>query len=184
MTETLVLSAGHQLRDQARALADAVVACEFGRHPTLHARYGPSGRAKSREDAVYHFSYLADALDTNSQVLFDDYVGWVKAVLQAFGVHGEDLDHHLVCMADVVRAQMPTPVAAAASEMLESARAALPAMPNTTASLLDSGQRLAPLAREYAHTLLGGYRGAAGRLVFNAAERGEPVSPETKPVSL
>ena len=34
---------------------------------------------------------------------------------------------------------------------------------------------MSPLAREYLHTLLGGYRGAAGRLVFDAAERGEPV---------
>ena len=176
MTDTLVLSAGHQLRDQAGALADAVVACEFGRHPTLRARYGATGRARSREDSVYHFSCLADALDTHSQALFDDYVGWVKALLQAYGVLGEDLDHHLVCMADVVRAQMPPRVAVAAVVMIEGARAALPVMPSTTASFLDPRQRLAPLAREYAHALLGGYRGAAGRLVFDAAERGEPIS--------
>jgi MerR family transcriptional regulator, light-induced transcriptional regulator len=175
MTDTLVLSAGHQVRDQARALADAVVACEFGRYPYLRTRYGPTGRVKSRQDAVCHFSYLAGALDTNSPALFNDYIGWVKVLLQQHGVLQEDLDHHLGCMADVVRAQMPTPVAASAVAMIEGARAVLPAMPSTSTSFIDPGQPLSLLAGDYARALLGGYRQAAGRLVFDAAERGEPV---------
>lgn len=75
MTDTLVLSAGHQLRNQVSALAGAVVACEFGRYPHLRARYGPTGRAKSCQDAAYYFSYLADSLDTNSPALFNNYIG-------------------------------------------------------------------------------------------------------------
>ena len=175
MTDTLVLSAGHQMRDQAGALADAVVACEYGRHPKLRARYGAAGRTKSRQDAVYHFLHLADALDANSPALFNDYIGWVKVLLQHLGVSSEDLDHHLNCMAAVVREQMPAPVAARAITMVEGARTALPAMPSTTASFLDPRQRLSPLVHEYVHTMLGGYRQAAGQLVFDAADRGEPV---------
>jgi methylmalonyl-CoA mutase cobalamin-binding domain/chain len=175
MTDTLVLPAGHQLRDQAGALADAVVACEFSRHPKLRARYGAAGRSKSRQDAVYHFLHLAGALDADSPALFNDYIGWVKVLLQHLGVSSEDLDHHLECMADVVREQMPLTVATCAVAMIEAARTALPAMPSTTASLLDPGQRLSPLVQEYVHTMLGGYRQAAGQLVFDAADRGEPV---------
>jgi MerR family transcriptional regulator, light-induced transcriptional regulator len=175
MTDTLVLSAGHQLRDQAGALADAVVACEFRRHPQLRARYGASGRVKSRQNAACHFSFLADAVDVNSPALFNDHIGWVKLLPQSLGVLSEDLDHHLGCMADVVHEQMPPPVATPAAAMIEGARSALAAMPSTTTSFLEAGQRLAPLAREYVHTLLGGYRSAAGRLVFEAAEHGEPV---------
>jgi methanogenic corrinoid protein MtbC1 len=171
----LVMSAGHQMRDQAGALADAVVAREFGRHPQLLARYGPSGRIKSRQDAVYHLSYLADALDTDSPALFNDYVGWAKVLLEHLGVRSEDLDHHLASMADAVREQMPAPVAAPAVAMIEGARAALPAMPSTLPSFLDTGQRLAPLARDYMHALLGGFRQAAGQLVFDAVEGGEPL---------
>jgi len=59
--------------------------------------------------------------------------------------------------------------------MIEGALTALPEMPKTTTSFLDPGQPLSSLAREYVHTLLGGYRGAAGGLTFDAAERGEPV---------
>ncbi len=169
------MSAGHQVRERAGELADAVVACEYGRYPQLRARYGPAGPAKSRQDAVYHFSYLADALDTDSPALFNDYIGWAKVLLEHFGVHSEDLDHHLGCMADVLREQMPSPMVTSAIAMIEGARAALPAMPSTSPSLLDPNQRLSPLARDYMHELLGGYRQAAARLVFDAAQRGEDV---------
>ncbi len=175
MTDTLVLSAGHQMRDQAGALADAVVACEFARHPKLRTRYGTAGRTKSRQDAFYHFLHLAAALDANSPALFSDYIGWVKVLLQNLGVTSEDLDHHLDCMADVVREQMPAPVAASAAAMIDGVRAALPAMPSTTTSFLEPGERLSPLVHEYVHKMLGGYRQAAGQLVFDAADRGEPV---------
>ncbi len=174
MTNTSTPSAGHQLRAQAGALADAVLACTFGRHPKLSVRYGPAGRAKSRQDAVHHFWYLADALDANSPALFNDYIGWAK-LLQQHGGHGEDLDHQLGCMADVLREQMPPPVAAHAAAMIEGARSALPSMPGTSISFIDPSQPLSPLAQAYVHTLLGGCRQAAGQLVFDAAARGEPV---------
>jgi methylmalonyl-CoA mutase cobalamin-binding domain/chain len=175
MTDTLVLSAGHQVRDQAGALADAVVARAFTRHPKLRARYGAAGRTKSRQDAEYHLLHLADALDANCPAVFNDYIGWVKVLLQHLDVGSEDLEHHLECMADVVREQLPPLVATSAVAMIQGARAALPAMPSTTVSFLDPGQRLSPLVREYVHRLLGGYRQAAGQLVFDAADQGEPV---------
>lgn len=175
MAEPLVLSAGHQLRDQAGALADAVVACEYSRNPRLIARYGPAGRGKSRQDAAYHFAFLSDAVDVGSQAVFDDYIAWAKVLLLHLGALAEDLDEHLGCMADVVRERMPPPVAAPAVAMIERARSALPAMPVTAPSCLDAGHRLEPLAREYVRALLGGFRQAAGRLVFDAAERGASV---------
>ena len=153
MSDRLVVSAGHHVRERAAELAEAVVACEFGRYPHLRARYGPGGPTKSRQDAVYHLSYLADALDTDSSALFNDYIGWVKVLLEHFGVHTEDLDHHLGCMADVLRQQMPPAMVASAIAMIEGARAALPAMPSTSPSFLEPGQRLSPLARDYMHAL-------------------------------
>jgi len=175
MAEPLVLSAGYQLRDQAGALADAVVACEFSRNPRLRLRYGPGGRGKSRQDAAYHLAFLADAVDVDSQAVFNDYIAWAKVLLLHFGVLTEDLDQHLGCMADVVSEQMPAPVAASAVAMIEAARSALAAMPATAPPCLDPDQRLEPLAREYARALLGGYRQAAGQLVFDAADRGTSV---------
>jgi methylmalonyl-CoA mutase cobalamin-binding domain/chain len=175
MSDTLVLSAGHQLRDRSHALSEAIVACEFGRYPGLRARYGPAGRARSRDDAACHVCTLADAVDVDSPALFQDHVGWAKVLLAQRGVREDDLRHLLDCMAEVVRAQMPPPVAAAAVPLIENALAGYAAMPSTTAPAVDASQRLAGLASDYLHALLSGYRGVAARLAFDAAERGEPV---------
>ena len=174
MTDSLVLSAGHQLRDRAGPLAEATVACEFGRHADLRQRFGANGRAKLRQGAVDQFSTLADAVDADSQALFNDHLGWNKA-LACPAMRSEDLERHLRCMADVVREQMPPQVAGRAVAMLDAARAELPAMGCTTNSLLVSGQPHAQLAQDYVNALLGGYRRAAGHLVFEALERGESV---------
>ena len=170
---TLVVSPGHQLRALAASLADACVAREFARRPELRTRYGPVGRIKSREDAQCHVLHLADAVDTGSALLFNDYIGWVKALLLPRGVRSEDFEHQLACLADVLREQLPAPVSAPAVAMVDAARAALPSMPETTTSFFDARLRLAPLARDYMHTLLGGERQGAAQLVFDAARRGE-----------
>ena len=175
MTDALVLSAGRQLVALADALAEATVVCEFGQRPELRARYGPTGRWKARQDAVAHFAQLGNAVDLHSPALFNDHVAWAKALLHEQGIGAADLDHRLACMADVIRAQLPAAVVGPAVEMIDGARAALPAMPSTTVSLIDDERPLAALARSYMRTLLGGYRQAAARLVFDAADRGEPV---------
>jgi methanogenic corrinoid protein MtbC1 len=175
MIGTPLRSAGHLLRDQAATLAGAVVACAYGRHPSLRVRYGPAGRTESRQDVVHHLWHLADAIDVKSPALFNDYVGWVKVVLEQRGAPSEELDQHLVCMAEVVRDEVPSWVAGPVVAMIEGALGLLPAMPSSTHSLIDSEDRLSPLAGEYVRKLLGGYRSAGGRLAFEAVERGEPV---------
>ena len=78
MTDTLVLRPAtrcairraHWPTRWLRASTAATLNCS--------ARYGAAGRTKSRQDAVCHFFHLADALDTNSPALFDDYIGRVK----------------------------------------------------------------------------------------------------------
>ncbi len=183
MTRTAVHTAGRQVRESAGALADWAVASGFGSSvgrradssAERRARHGATGRAQSRQQAGDHFVQLAVALDADSPGLFNDYIGWFKVLVQQRGMRHADLDHQLGCMAAAVREQMPPAVAASAVAMIEGARAALPTMPSATATFIDAGQRLSRLTRAYMHALLGGYRQAAGRLVFDAAERGEPV---------
>ncbi len=175
MSFTSAPTAGGQLREAAAALADAAIVCGFGSRPAQKARHGETGRARSHQQAGELVAQLADAVDADSQALFDDYIGWFKVLLHQRGMHDVDLVHHLGCMAEAVRQRMPPSAAAPAVAMIERARAALPAMPGTAASFLDPGEPLSQLAHGYMHALLGGYRQAAGRLVFDAAERGEPV---------
>ena len=169
------MSAGYQLRDRATAIAEAVVAREFTRHPELAARYGPVGREKSLQDAVYHLAYLADALDADSPALFLDYVAWAKVVLAQRKVRAEDLDFHLACIAEVVMEHLPAAVGTMAAAMVGQARDAMPGMSSTLDTFLDPARPLSPLAHQYLHALLRGERQTASRLVLDAVARGVPV---------
>jgi methanogenic corrinoid protein MtbC1 len=173
--DAAVRPAGHQLRDRAEPLAGAAVACTFGRHPAMRVRYGPVGRTQARQDAFLQISCLADALDVASPALFNDHIGWLKVVRAQRGGLGDDLSHHLLCMAEVVRDELLPAVAQPAIAMIEGALDLLPGMPDTTPSALEGDDRFSVLAREYVHRMLGGYRSAGGRLAYEAVERGESV---------
>ena len=176
MPDMPALSAGNALREQADALAEAVVACEFGRYPQVRARYGPRGGAAMRQDAYTQFEHLAAALDVDSPLLFDDHVAWFKQLQLHRGACVDDLDHHLGCMAEALRSQSRGTALAAALQMISGARERLAVMPGTTASIIDLGRPLSTLAHDYMRALLGGYRQSAARLVFDAAERGESLA--------
>lgn len=175
MSHTLILSAGHQLRDQAEPLAAAAVALEFGQRPDLRSRYGLVGRQHSMQAVQCTVRHLAEAVDLESPALFEHHVAWAKVTLGHRGVSAEGLAHRLNCLADVLVERMPAAVSAPAGELLRRALHALSGMPDDAPSALDAQSPLGLLAHQYTRALLGGFRAAASRLAFEAFERGEPL---------
>jgi len=64
-------------------VAESVTEEFFGRHPDWLTRYGERGRRLGIEDAVYHQSYLACAIESGSTVPFVDYARWTLSMLSA-----------------------------------------------------------------------------------------------------
>ncbi len=163
------------IREFSTELADLLVAREFERHPELEARYGPTGRDKSREDAAYHLAYLAQAVSLASPALYTDYLGWVKVVLAQRKVDPADLAFHLDCLRDVLLERLSAETHAAILEVLEPALAALPTLPTEVPSFIEPEAPLAPLAHQYLQALLRGDRQTAQQLVHEAVEGGTSV---------
>ncbi len=72
--EDLNAAASRALDAQRDTLAEAITDLQYQLQPELAARYGEAGRAKCRQDAGYHLSYLADSIAADSPALFADYV--------------------------------------------------------------------------------------------------------------
>jgi methanogenic corrinoid protein MtbC1 len=164
--------AGTAVAARRGALAEQLVAREFERHPELVQRYGAAARAKSLQDAGYHLAHLAEALTHDRPALFVDYVAWARIVLAQRGIAAADLAFHLACTAEVLRAQLPPGLGAAAAAVVDAAVAALPGMPDELPSFLHDGAPLSPLAHQYNASLLRADRQAAGRLVLDAVDCG------------
>lgn len=165
-------AAGKAIRDRRAQLAEALVAQEFASHPELAQRYGAQGRAKSLQDASYHFAYLAEALAFESRALFADYVGWLKVVLRQRKVRDEDLVFHFECAVRVLREQLPAEAAAPAVAFVDDAVRALPAMPEHLPSVMPGDGPLSALARRFLDALLKSERQAASKLVLDAVSSG------------
>jgi len=64
-------------------IAESVTEEFFVRHPDWLARYGERGLKLGIEDAAYHQSYLAGAIEAGSTVPFADYARWTVNMLGA-----------------------------------------------------------------------------------------------------
>lgn len=167
--------AADQLNTRRPELAAALVEREFSRHPDLITRYGPTGRAKSEQDAGYHLAYLAQALAMDNRALFIDYVGWAKVMLAQRQVRAADLAFHLECLAEILVEILPTPAGPAAAEFVRAALAAMPDQPDDLPTFLHEGAPLSPLAHQYLEALRRGERQLASRLILDAVDQGTPI---------
>jgi signal transduction histidine kinase/CheY-like chemotaxis protein len=166
---------GQWIEAHRRVLAEAIVARQYGLQSGLRQRYGEGGQAKCVQDSEYHLSYLAAAVAYSSPALFSDYIAWAKSVLAAFGVGQEDVQQNLVCLRDVLGAQLPGGMDTAVATCVEAALRALPEAPTDLTSFLEEEDALGELARQYLQALLRGERHEASRLVLSAVKAGVAV---------
>ncbi len=160
---------------QRTEIAGTLVEREFARHPELTERYGAIGREKSRQDAGYHLSFLAQALALDNRAVFVDYVAWVKVMLSQRNVLPADLAFHLACLAEVLQEKLPGESGALAADFILTAVQAMPTMPEDLPTFLRTGEPLSPLAHQYFAALRRGERHLASRMVLEAVAAGMPV---------
>jgi methanogenic corrinoid protein MtbC1 len=167
--EAAATAAALLVNERAPALAEALVEREFAARPELAARFGPQGRAKSLQDARYHFAFLALALEFGRPEIFSSYMAWVKTVLAHRRVPPEVLEHHLAHMADVVEDALPQAEARAAAQCIRDAADRVRLAPDSLDAQL--GQ-LSPLAQRYVQLLLANDDPGARALVLEEIRRG------------
>jgi len=161
----VLTSPGELLREMQGEVASALVERQFAAHPELTARYGPAGREKCLQDANYHLSFLADAMNVGNPALFVDYVGWAKVMLGKRGVAAEDLIQHLALTGAAIGDCLGGAAAALAQEYLDVA----------VATGMVAEAPLAALARGYLDALLRGERRRASVMILDAVAAGTPV---------
>jgi hypothetical protein len=99
--------AAERIAPRRRAFAEATVAAQYARNPSLVARYGEGGRTKCVRDTEYLVSYLAASIAYDSPSLFAEYIRWSRSVMEAFGVRSEDVQESLVCLRSALRKDLP-----------------------------------------------------------------------------
>lgn len=175
MDGSLDMSTRFALAERVRALSAAVAAEVTERfltaHPDWLARYGERARTMGIEDAQYHVTFLAGALESGTPAAFADYARWTSRVLESRGIARTFLAENLEQIRDSVCSRVTPDAAASIEELVSNALGALRETTATEAAQASS-DRLA-LAREmYLQAILAGERVAALNVVTEALRDG------------
>lgn len=156
-------------------IAELMTERQYRAYPELAARYGAQGRERCMEDAIYHLSYLSEAVASTSPGLFADYIAWAKAMLAGRGIPANDLETNLRFMRDSLMEELPADHGAIAASYIDSGMAQFPALPEEPPGSMQDESPLAGLAGQYLDALLRGARHDASRLVMDAVAGGAAI---------
>ncbi len=156
-------------------MASAITARQFELQPELQERYGITGWDKSLQDTRYHLAYLAEAIGVDSQVLFVDYVVWVKTVLDSYQVLTSDLIANLQVIMTVFRERWSPEMVEIAESFIQAAIARLSEVDGHVNRHIDPDNPYLDLAERYLKALLDANRYEASRLIMQAVEAGVTI---------
>jgi MerR family transcriptional regulator, light-induced transcriptional regulator len=167
-------SAGSELRYNIELLADALTTAQFEGDPQLAARYGRLGRLRCLEDARFHISFLAAAVDANSEALFLDYIGWTKTVLVSRRIAADDLRKNLQWLEMIVERETPS-AARVAVPFIRTALAKLDSMPVDVPTFIDAKSVAGGIAKSYLERLLDGDTSGGMAVIAEALAHGSQI---------
>lgn len=161
------------IMQQRNLLAQKCVTRVYEMNPHLD-HYGPKGREYCLDDTLYHLSYLAEALATNSSEIFEHYAAWAKVMLEARGIPAADLALNFEALDFVMSRTAPPDFSDITHAYLVAGIDAMTRIPSGQVSIDEAGRNSA-LARGYLDTLLQQDRNQAVRLVLDAVDSGVSI---------
>jgi MerR family transcriptional regulator, light-induced transcriptional regulator len=163
------------LRSQQQALAEKIVTEQYRRQPEVWLRHGEQGRRLSVRDTIYHLVYLAEAIEANDPLLFNEYLAWVKVLFANLNFPEDTLMTTLDCTRQLLAEQLPRGEKEVALAMIDNAMAQLNSAPTTLPSFIEGSGPLDEMAHQFLHLLLQADRHAASRLILDAVEGGASI---------
>lgn len=156
-----------RLRELTPALATQVTQQFLDQHPDWRRRYGTLAMSAGVQDAQYHLSFLAAAVENGDHTAFSSYVRWAARVLAARDIAPRFLAEHLERLRDAVRPHVAPSQQASLHEYFTIALTRLADEPDAPAAFA------LPLAAEmFLQAILSGQRAAALQVAREALANG------------
>jgi methanogenic corrinoid protein MtbC1 len=161
-----------EISAKSESLVGLVMKEQYRRHPELEKRYGPAGKQRCREDIEYHFCTLAEAVASEEEAIWLNYVVWGKIVLVSRKVRTDDLIDTLTIMQEVLSENVSKRACAIATEYLQRTIDLYDSFPDAPPSYIDHRAPLSKLANSYLQALLSVDRNEARKMILSAISSG------------
>jgi methanogenic corrinoid protein MtbC1 len=163
------------LNDNHLSLSQAVVDLLYAQQPQEWGKYGAKGRAASLRDMGFHLAYLSVAIETETPMLFEDYISWARVLFDGINLPPETLTRTLEATRVAARQQLAPEMAAVIDLYIKIACWRLQEPPSPPPIFIDERLPLGGLAKDYLDALLRGDRHAAAQMILDAHGRGVDV---------
>jgi MerR family transcriptional regulator, light-induced transcriptional regulator len=161
-----------EISAKCESMVELVIKEQYHRHPELERRYGPAGKQRCREDIQYHFCTLTEAVTSQEEALWLNYVMWGKIVLTSRKIRTDDLIDTLTLMQEVLSEKVSKRASTVANEYLQRTIDLYESFPNVVPTYIDSRAPLSKLANSYLQALLSVDRNEARDLIHKAISTG------------
>ncbi len=173
------MDARRQAARDVRAHSDLIVRAALDRQrerwPGLFDSFSPSQMENTVKDTGHHVRFLAAALWTDEQIIFDDYVSWARVLFENLHIPVEWLTGSLTDIRDALPVVVPPQTAREAAAVIDAALPWITERDDEMPTNITPGAPLAELAMRYLSAVLSGDRTDALQAVLSAAEDGVPI---------
>lgn len=84
-----------KIHESSNELSNYITELHFKHDPSLSVRYGPEGKNRCKEDAVFHLNFLAEALTMQLPEMYANYILWAESMLKSRNIPDTDLLNNL-----------------------------------------------------------------------------------------
>ncbi len=150
--------------DRKDILAEKILETQISRSPMLIKQYKKIDLQKCHEDIIYHLSYLSEALALNSEVLFLEYVRWLRHLFSGLDLPLSQLVENFEIIEEVLKKDLgPDKYISKVSDYLQKGKEIFVKDTGELNSFLNTENPYYQLSRNYLENLLKG-----NRLIFNS----------------
>ncbi|MGK2861433.1 MAG: cobalamin B12-binding domain-containing protein [Chitinophagaceae bacterium] len=168
-------SIADRISEQQLVIAQLTTKIHFEEKPELEIRYGNVGREKSIQDVAYHVSYLAEAIRSESEDIFNSYIVWSSSVLNSRNVPIETLIDNLYMLDRACKKLLLIEDSNLATTYITSSIVKLKHAKPFPPSYLTEENPLFDSAKKYLAFLLAGNRNKAQVLINELIENKQPL---------
>ena len=163
------------IQDKISGLAVRITQLQFEKHPELLKRYGPAGKKRCHEDAVFHLEFFIEALKLDHRDMYGNYILWAAAMLGHRNIPKSDLEYNLQYLQQAILEVLDTDYSNQIIDFIEFGRNKLNQEVTEPTSYITEENPFRDEARRYLEYLLDGQREKARSSVHELVEKGTNI---------
>lgn len=163
------------IQDKISGLATRITQLHFEKHPELLERYGPAGKERCFEDAVYHLEFLIEALKMDHREMYGNYILWAAAMLGSRNIPKSDLENNLQYLLESLQDELGKDLSDQVKPFIEHAQEKLNQKEAEPFSHITEDNPLKDEANRYLDYLLDGQREKARASIDELVQKGIPI---------